>query len=54
MSITLGWEIYAQNAGGYPGNLATIYPAAAGSILALVVVSLATPAPTERELAAIR
>jgi SSS family solute:Na+ symporter len=54
MVVTLGWEIYAQNAGGYPGNLATVYPAAAASILALIVVSLATPAPTERELAAVR
>ena len=54
MAVTLGWEIYAQSVGGYPGGLATVYPAAAVSILALIVVSLATPAPTERELAAMR
>jgi SSS family solute:Na+ symporter len=54
MVVTIGWEIYAQNAGGYPGGMATVYPAATVSILALIVVSLATPAPTERELAVMR
>ena len=50
MVITLGWEIYAKSAGGYPGQFATVYPAVAGSLIALVGVSLATPAPTAREL----
>ena len=54
MILTLGWEIYAQSAGGYPGDLPTVYPAFAGSVLALVAVSLATPAPTKTELAALR
>jgi SSS family solute:Na+ symporter len=50
MAITLGWEIYAQLVGGYPWQLATVYPAFAGSVLALVGVSLATSAPSAREL----
>jgi solute:Na+ symporter, SSS family len=54
MIITLGWEIYAQNAGGYPGQFATIYPAVAGSIIALVGVSLITTAPRQQDLAALR
>lgn len=55
MILTLGWEIYARNAGGhYLLEMPTVYPAFAGSVLALVLVSLATPAPTEQELAAIR
>jgi SSS family solute:Na+ symporter len=51
MSVTIGWEIYARQAGGYPYELATVYPAAALSVLALVVVSLLTPPPTKEELA---
>jgi solute:Na+ symporter, SSS family len=55
MVVTLGWEIYAQNAGGvYLYNLPTVYPAVAASVLALVAVSLATPAPHERDLVALR
>lgn len=54
MVITLGWEIYAQSTGGYPGNFATVYPAFAGSVLALVGVSLATPAPRAHQLQALR
>ena len=53
MVTTLGWEIYARNAGGYPYELATVYPALALSLIALVGVSLATPKPTARELAAV-
>ena len=51
MAVTLGWEIYARQAGGYPYELATVYPAAGLSVLALVVVSLLTPPPTKEELA---
>jgi SSS family solute:Na+ symporter/sodium/proline symporter len=54
MIVTLGWEIYGQSAGGYPGGLATVYPAFAASVLSLIVVSLATPAPTQKELAQLR
>jgi solute:Na+ symporter, SSS family len=54
MAVTLGWEIYGKAAGGYPAGLPAVYPAFAASIGALVFVSLATPAPTERELAALR
>ncbi len=55
MILTLGWEIYARSAGGhYLFEMPTVYPAFAGSVLALVIVSLATPAPTEQELAAVR
>jgi SSS family solute:Na+ symporter/sodium/proline symporter len=55
MVLTLGWEIYARNAGGhYLFETPTVYPAFAGSVLALVLVSLATPAPSEQELAAVR
>lgn len=55
MAVTLGWEIQAQNAGGvYLFNLPTVYPAVAVSVLMLVIVSLATRAPTERELAGLR
>lgn len=53
MVTTLGWEIYARQAGGYPYELATVYPALALSVLALVGVSLATPRPTKEELAAV-
>jgi solute:Na+ symporter, SSS family len=53
MITTLGWEIYARQAGGYPYGLATVYPAVTLSVLALVLVSLATPRPTKEELAAI-
>ena len=53
MLTTLGWEIYARQAGGYPYELATVYPALALSLIALVGVSLATPKPTPQELAAI-
>jgi SSS family solute:Na+ symporter len=53
MITTLGWEIYARYAGGYPYELATVYPALALSLIALVGVSLATPAPTREELAVI-
>jgi SSS family solute:Na+ symporter len=54
MILTLGWEIYGKAAGGYPGNLPTVYPAFAASVAALVVVSLATPAPSAKELAPLR
>ena len=54
MAVTLGWEIYAQNAGGAPLGLPTVYPAVAMSVLMLVLVSLATPAPSDRELAPLR
>ena len=54
MIVTLGWEIYGQSAGGYPGGLATVYPAFAASVLSLIVVSLATAAPTQKELAQLR
>jgi Na+/proline symporter len=53
MTVTLGWEIYARQAGGYPYALATVYPAATLSVLALVIVSLATPKPTPQELATV-
>ncbi|HUE86218.1 MAG TPA: sodium:solute symporter family protein [Vicinamibacterales bacterium] len=53
MVTTLGWEIYARAAGGYPYGLATVYPALALSLIALVGVSLATPRPTAEEVAAI-
>jgi solute:Na+ symporter, SSS family len=53
MITTLGWEIYARQAGGYPYELATVYPAVVLSVLALVLVSLATPRPTAQELAAV-
>ena len=35
MVMTLGWEIYARQAGGYPYGLATVYPAVALSVSAL-------------------
>jgi SSS family solute:Na+ symporter/sodium/proline symporter len=59
MITTLGWEIYAKvNALGdtpaYPFGYQTIYPALILSIGTLVVVSLLTPAPREKELAALR
>jgi SSS family solute:Na+ symporter/sodium/proline symporter len=55
MVVTLGWEISARMAGGsYMPELPTVYPACAASVLALVAVSLATPVPSERELAALR
>jgi SSS family solute:Na+ symporter len=53
MVMTLGWEIYARQVGGYPYGLATVYPALALSVVALVGVSLLTPRPTREELAAI-
>jgi SSS family solute:Na+ symporter/sodium/proline symporter len=55
MAMTLGWEIWAQNhAGEYVFGLPTVYPAVAVSVAALVLVSLATPAPSEQELAELR
>lgn len=59
MITTLGWEIYAKvNASGdvpaYPFGYQTIYPALVLSIGTLVVVSLLTPAPRGKELAALR
>jgi SSS family solute:Na+ symporter/sodium/proline symporter len=53
MVTTLGWEIYARAAGGYPYGLATVYPALALSLIALIGVSLATPRPTPEEVAAV-
>jgi solute:Na+ symporter, SSS family len=53
MIVTLGWEIYARFAGGYPYEVATVYPALILSVLALVGVSLATPRPTPEEVAAV-
>ncbi|MGQ0733148.1 MAG: sodium:solute symporter family protein [Acidobacteriota bacterium] len=53
MGVTLGWEIYARAAGGYPFGMATVYPAFALSVIALVGVSLSTPKPTPEELAAV-
>jgi SSS family solute:Na+ symporter/sodium/proline symporter len=53
MITTLGWEIYARMAGGYPYELDTVYPALILSVLALVGVSLATGPPTPEERAAI-
>jgi solute:Na+ symporter, SSS family len=53
MIVTLGWEIYARFAGGYPYEVATVYPALVLSLLALVGVSLATPRPTPEEVAAV-
>jgi solute:Na+ symporter, SSS family len=54
MAVTLGWEISGKVSGGYPAGLPTVYPAFAASVLALVFVSLATPAPSARELAPLR
>ncbi|MGH9347353.1 MAG: sodium:solute symporter family protein [Vicinamibacterales bacterium] len=54
MTVTLGWEIWARAAGVPPLNLPTVYPAVAASVVALVAVSLATPAPTAKALAALR
>ena len=53
MMTTLGWEIYARTAGGYPFELDTVYPALALSVIALVGVSLAGAPPTAEERAAI-
>jgi solute:Na+ symporter, SSS family len=53
MVTTLAWEIYARGAGGYPYGLATVYPALALSLIALVGVSLATPKPRAEEIAAV-
>ena len=53
MITTLGWEIYARSAGGYPYELDTVYPALAASVTALVVVSLASGPPTAEERSAI-
>ena len=53
MITTLGWEIFGRSTGGYPYDLAAVYPALALSLVALVGVSLATPKPTPQELAAI-
>ena len=52
MVTTLGWEINARINGGYPYELDTVYPALALSVIALLVVSLATR-PTPEEVAAI-
>jgi SSS family solute:Na+ symporter/sodium/proline symporter len=52
MVTTLGWEIYARSAGGYPYGLDTVYPALALSLIALIGVSLATT-PTPEEQSAI-
>jgi len=49
MVMTFGWEIAGQ-----PWGVPTVYPAVALSLAALVLVSLATPAPTEEELAPLR
>ena len=54
MLVTLGWEIYGKTTGGYPGGMPAVYPAFTASVAALVFVSLATPAPSQRELAALR
>ncbi|HLG56055.1 MAG TPA: sodium:solute symporter family protein [Vicinamibacterales bacterium] len=55
MLVTIGWEVQARAAGGsYLFGLPTVYPAFAVSVLALIAVSLATRAPTERELVALR
>jgi SSS family solute:Na+ symporter len=59
MVTTLGWEILAKLRSvdgnpAYPFGYQTIYPALILSIGALVVVSLATPAPREKELVAFR
>ena len=54
MVTTLGWEIYARAAGGYPYELDTVYPALAVSVLALVAGSLVSGPPTREEMAAIR
>jgi solute:Na+ symporter, SSS family len=50
MITTLGWEINARINNGYPFELDTVYPALAMSLLALVVVSLATPPPSAAEM----
>ena len=54
MATTLGWEIYARGAGGYPYGLSAVYPALTLSLIALIGVSLATPPPTQAELAAVK
>jgi SSS family solute:Na+ symporter len=53
MVTTLGWEIYARSAGGYPYELDTVYPAITLSVVALIGVSLASGPPTAEEQAAI-
>jgi SSS family solute:Na+ symporter len=53
MITTLGWEIYARAAGGYPLELDTVYPALFMSLVALFGVSLLTPPPTREEREAI-
>jgi SSS family solute:Na+ symporter len=54
-AVTVGWETYAKMAGGvYPLGLEAIFPALLASVLALVLVSFATPAPSEQQLAATR
>jgi SSS family solute:Na+ symporter/sodium/proline symporter len=53
MMTTLGWEIYARMAGGYPYELDTVYPALAMSLIALFGVSLITPPPTRAEREAV-
>jgi solute:Na+ symporter, SSS family len=53
MITTLGWEINARINGGYPYELATVYPAFAMSLIALIVVSVATPRPSAAEMNAI-
>lgn len=60
MVMTLGWEILARFRGGPDGapdylwDLPTVYPAFALSVVALVVVSLMTPAPKPEELTPLR
>jgi Na+/proline symporter len=49
MLVTFGWEI-----AGHPWDVPTVYPAVALSVAALVIVSLATPAPSEEDLAPLR
>lgn len=53
MVTTLAWEIYGRASGGYPYELAAVYPALALSLAALVGVSLLTPPPTPEERAAV-
>lgn len=51
MGTTIVWETIAQSRGGaYLYNLPTVYPALALAVVALVVVSLLTPKPTEAEM----
>jgi SSS family solute:Na+ symporter len=45
-AVTVGWNL-AQNLWGFQKDLDAVYPALAASVLSLVLVSLATPAPEE-------